>query len=209
MARARVMKPFSAIWRAPRCAAGARPAGCGTGCTATAPAATRPAAAPRAGVRSFAVLVEEDLRRGLDADRGAPADRAERHGVEVVLEDPALGVLLLELGGQLGLADLALEVAARVLDVERAHQLLGDRRAALHVLAGLDVLHAGADDRRRSRRPGACRSARPRSPPPRCACSRGSSSPRDGSRISSELHVAQRASRRRRRSASSRPCRSA
>ena len=54
---------------------------------------------------------------------------------------------VLELGGQLGLADLAVEVALRVLDVERAHELLGDGRPALHGLAGLEVLDAGAHDR--------------------------------------------------------------
>ena len=64
------------------------------------------------------------------------------------MQDPLLRVLLLQLRGQLGLADLALEVALGVLDVQGAHELLGDRRAALHVLARADVLDAGADDRR-------------------------------------------------------------
>ena len=92
------------------------------------------------------VLVEERHRRGLDADRGAAADRPVGHRVQVVVEHPGLRVLLLELGGELGLADLAGEVALRVLDVERAHQLLRDRRAALHRLAGLEVLDPGSDD---------------------------------------------------------------
>ena len=93
------------------------------------------------------VLVEERHRRRLDAERGAPADGAVRDVVEVLVQDPALGVLVLELLGELRLADLARVVALGVLDVERAHQLLGDRRAALHRVAGLEVAHAGADDR--------------------------------------------------------------
>ena len=91
------------------------------------------------------VLAEVGERGRLDADRRASLHGPVRHVVQVVLEDPALVVLLLELGGHLGLADLALEVALRVLDVERAHQLLRDRRAALHGLPRGEVLPAGAD----------------------------------------------------------------
>ena len=93
------------------------------------------------------MLVEERDGRGLDADRRPAAHRPVRHGVQVVVEDPGLRVLVLELGRQLRLADLAREVALRVLDVEGADELLGDRRAALDRLAGFEVLDPGADDR--------------------------------------------------------------
>jgi len=92
-------------------------------------------------------LGEVHLRRRLDPDRGAPVDRSEGNRVEVLAEDPPLRAALLELRGQLGLADLALEGAFGILDVERASELLGDRRAALHRLPGADVLDAGAHDR--------------------------------------------------------------
>jgi hypothetical protein len=98
-------------------------------------------------VEVLGVLVEERDRRRLGADGRAPLDGAVGDGVQVVVEDPGLGVPLLKLGGQLGLADLAGEVALRVLDVEGAHQLLGERGAALHGLARLEVLDAGAHDR--------------------------------------------------------------
>ena len=93
------------------------------------------------------MLVEERDRRGLHPDRRAAADRSVGHRVQVVVQHPGLRVLLLQLGGELRLPDLAREVALRVLDVEGAHELLGDRRASLHGLAGLEVLDAGADDR--------------------------------------------------------------
>src|SRR6201999_3914986 len=68
--------------------------------------------------------------------------------------DPALaaqaGVLVLELLGELGLADLALVALDagpdRVLRVQVADQLHRQRRAALDVLLGLQVLDRGADD---------------------------------------------------------------
>ena len=57
-------------------------------------------------------LVEEDARRGLDADRRLPAHGAVGHRVDVLVDDPQLAgaarVAVLELLGQLGLADLAL-----------------------------------------------------------------------------------------------------
>src|SRR3954471_12436363 len=95
-------------------------------------------------------LVEEDPRARLDADRGLPADRPERDAVEVLREDPQLarvpGVEVLEVLGQLRLADLALERALLLARVEVAHELHRQRRAALDLVAVLDVLHAGADD---------------------------------------------------------------
>ena len=98
------------------------------------------------------MLREVRLRGGLDPDRRAPEVRPVRDGVQVLAQDPVLagaaGVLVLELLGELRLTDLPLEVALRVLDVERAHELLRDRRAALHRVARLEVLDARADDRR-------------------------------------------------------------
>ena len=55
-------------------------------------------------------------------------------------------MLALELLGQLGLADLALEAAVAVARVQVADELHGDRRAALHGRARLEVLQAGAQD---------------------------------------------------------------
>jgi hypothetical protein len=89
-------------------------------------------------------LGEVDPRGGLDADRGGPVDRPVGGAVEVLAEDRALGEFLLVLQRQLRLLDLALEVALGVGDAEVAHQLHRDRRAALDDLAGLDVLHEGA-----------------------------------------------------------------
>ena len=91
------------------------------------------------------VLGEVDPGGGLDADRGLPADGAVRDRVEVLLEDPLLRVLVLELLGELRLADLAL-VGALAGDVERPDELHRDRRAALHGLAGGEVLDRGAHD---------------------------------------------------------------
>ena len=99
------------------------------------------------------VLREVGHGRRLDPDRRPALVGAVRNGVQVLAQDPVLPgparVLVLELLGQLRLADLALEVPLRVLDVERAHELLRDRRAALNgVAARLQVLDARADDRR-------------------------------------------------------------
>jgi hypothetical protein len=90
-------------------------------------------------------LVEDDPRGGLHADGGLAAERPVRRVVEVLVEDPPLVVDVLELLGELGLVDLALE-RALLGDVERADQLHGQRRAALDGLAGLDVLDRRADD---------------------------------------------------------------
>ncbi len=87
-----------------------------------------------------------DLRGGLDAHRRAAVDRPVGGGVEVVLEDPLLGVLLLELLGDLRLLDLALQVTLGVVDVEVAGELHRDRRSALLHLAGLEVLERRAGD---------------------------------------------------------------
>ena len=92
-------------------------------------------------------LVEEGHGCGVHADRGTTAHCPVGDRVEVLVEDPALGVLLLELGGQLGLPDLALEVALGIADVERTDQLLGDRGSALHGFARLEVLDPRANDR--------------------------------------------------------------
>ncbi len=99
-------------------------------------------------------LVEEDARRGLDADRRLAAHGAVGHRVDVLVDDPQLagaaGMAVLELLGQLGLADLALvaghAVPRALARVEVAHELHGQRRAALDVLLGLEVLDRGADD---------------------------------------------------------------
>src|SRR5215212_4847955 len=91
------------------------------------------------------LLREVDPGGGLDADRRLPADGAVRDRVEVLLEDPLLRVLVLQLLGQLRLADLAL-VGALAGDVERAHELHRDRGAALHGLARREVLDRRAHD---------------------------------------------------------------
>ena len=86
---------------------------------------------------------EVDLRGGLRAVR----EVAVRDGVEVLLEDPLLGVLLLELLGHQRLVQLALQRhLARDLREDVADQLLGQRGAALLDLAGLEVLDGGAAD---------------------------------------------------------------
>jgi hypothetical protein len=91
-------------------------------------------------------LVEEDPRGGGRADGGGAPDRPVGNVVEVLREDPGLRVLVLDLLGELGLPDLALERPLPVGDVEVADELHRDRRAALHRLARAEVLHAGADD---------------------------------------------------------------
>ena len=89
-------------------------------------------------------------RAGLDADGGLAADGAVRHAVEVLREDPELAlaarVQVLEVLGELRLADLALERALLLARVEVADELHRERRAALDLVAVLEVLHAGADD---------------------------------------------------------------
>ena len=92
------------------------------------------------------VAREEDPRRRFDAHGGLPVDRAVGHVVQVLLEDPLLGVQLLQVVGHLGLADLPREVALGVLDVEVADELLGDRGSTLERLAGGHVLDRRACD---------------------------------------------------------------
>src|SRR4029450_9732936 len=95
-----------------------------------------------------------DARGGLDADRGLPADGAVGHRVDVLVDDPQLagaaGMAVLHPLGELGLADLALvagdAVARAFARVEVAHELHGQRRAALDVLLGLEVLDRRPDD---------------------------------------------------------------
>ena len=92
-------------------------------------------------------LAEVGLRRRLGPDRGLPFDRPVGGGVEVGGEDPVLVVRFLELLGEVGFDQLALDRVFGVLDVEVADQLLGDRRGALDRLAaGEDVLPGGAGD---------------------------------------------------------------
>ena len=95
-------------------------------------------------------LVEEGARRGLDADCGLSPDGPVGDGVEVLVEDPELalvpGVLVLEVLGKLDLADLPRQRAPSVAQVEVAHELLRDRRAALHGPAGGDVGDRGPED---------------------------------------------------------------
>jgi hypothetical protein len=102
------------------------------------------------------VLAEERLRRGLDAVRAA----AEVDGVQVLGQDLVLGELALDLDREQALAHLLPErprrdriglhtglgifgVLARVHVLDK---LLGERRAALHNLAGDEVGPRGAED---------------------------------------------------------------
>ena len=93
------------------------------------------------------VLVEEDLGGRLDADRRLADVGAVGGGVEVLVEDLVLRVLVLVLLRHRRFLDLALDVVLGVVDVEVADELLGDRRCALADLAGLGVGDGGADDR--------------------------------------------------------------
>src|SRR6266540_3599183 len=80
--------------------------------------------------------------RGLRAVRALP----EVHGVEVLLEDLLLRVLLVEAEREHDLTDLAVDVAP-VVEQPVLHELLGDRRATLLDLARRDVLDERAEDR--------------------------------------------------------------
>ncbi len=88
-------------------------------------------------------LREVDLRGRLGAVRAVPV----RNGVQVLLEDPLLGALLLELARDQRLVQLALQRdLVGDLRVDVPHQLLGQRRAALGHTPGLEVLDGGAAD---------------------------------------------------------------
>ena len=89
------------------------------------------------------VLVEVDGARGLDA----VGTVAVVDGVEVHVKDLLLGVRLLHLDGNEGLADLALEGHLKLFIGEHgvSHQLLRDGGAAAGVIAG-DLAHHGAQD---------------------------------------------------------------
>ena len=95
-------------------------------------------------------LVEEHRRRGGHAVGGLAAHRPVRDGVQVAVEDPILGVLALELLGELGLDDLVLEIVlvlVAVGEVGVVDQLHRQCRGALQAVAALDrVLDGGADD---------------------------------------------------------------
>ena len=103
-----------------------------------------------AELEALGALVEVDPGGRLGADRGLAADRAVRRRVQVLLEEPVLRMLVLELLRQLRLADLALvageAVACAVGRVEVLHQLHRQRRAALDGLLVDEVLDRGADD---------------------------------------------------------------
>ena len=89
---------------------------------------------------------EVDLGGGLDPDERRAFDRPVGGGVEVLTEDFLARVLFGVLDRQLRLDDLAFEAAPRVAEAEFAHQLLGDRRAALDRFARFQVLERGAGD---------------------------------------------------------------
>src|SRR5581483_7300791 len=97
-------------------------------------------------------LRERELRgRLVEVVAGGRADAVdavpEVDLVQVQLEDLVLGVPLLELDGQRGLLELALERLRVRADHGVLHELLRDRRAALHDLAGDQV----GDDRPKHR----------------------------------------------------------
>jgi hypothetical protein len=95
-------------------------------------------------------LVEEQLGGGADADRRLPADRSVGDVGQVVVEDPGLAVLVLELLGELGLDDLVLQVVVsgdlrrHVLVVDELHRQR--RRTLQRVSAAEQVLNPGAQD---------------------------------------------------------------
>ena len=93
-------------------------------------------------------LVEEDARRRLHADRRLAADGAVGDAVQVGGEDVVLAVDFLVVERELGLDDLLPERALVAAQVEVAHQLHRDRRAALQRGAVGDVLDRRAEDAR-------------------------------------------------------------
>ena len=91
-------------------------------------------------------LVEEHSRRRLHAERRLSADGAVGDAVEVAGQDRALRVVFVVLDCELGLDDLLLERVLVAAEVEVAHELHRDRRAALQRFAMGDVLYGGAED---------------------------------------------------------------
>jgi hypothetical protein len=81
--------------------------------------------------------VEEHLGGGACAVGGLIAHRPVRHVVQVLIEDPRLGMLGFQLLGQLGLDDLVFEIVAGTRlfvllgQVDVVDDLLGERRGAL------------------------------------------------------------------------------
>jgi hypothetical protein len=100
----------------------------------------------RLGQREAArARAEERARRHLDA----VGPLSEIDGVQVVGEDLVFGPALLELVGEHRLAQLARERLGGALvggQVGVLDELLGDRRAALHGVAGAQVAHEGPGD---------------------------------------------------------------
>ena len=89
--------------------------------------------------------VEEDARCRLDADRGLPADGAVGDAVEVAGEDRALGVVFVVVDRQLGLDDLLAQRVLVAAQIQVAHELHRDRRAALQWRPVDDVLDGRAE----------------------------------------------------------------
>ncbi len=89
------------------------------------------------------VDVDTEVDMGCRLD--AVGARSEVDGVQVQLEDLGLGVLVLEMHGELGFSDLAGDAPAGrlVLVEEDLGVLLGDGRCALHDLSGAHVVQGG------------------------------------------------------------------
>src|SRR5205085_7556938 len=86
--------------------------------------------------------LEVPLRRRANAVRAV----AEIDGVEVLLEDRALRVLVLEGDREDRLFDLALQVPLRVAEHRVLHELLGDRRTTLQHGSRVEILRERATD---------------------------------------------------------------
>ncbi len=92
-------------------------------------------------------FAEVGLRRRLGSDGSLAVDRPVRRRVEVLGQDPVAVMRFEEFLRQRRFLDLPLQRVFRVVDVEVADQLLGDRRGALNRLAaGQRVLPGGAGD---------------------------------------------------------------
>ncbi len=91
-------------------------------------------------------FVEEDARRRLHADRRLAADGSVGDAVQIAGEDRALAMDFLVVERELGLDDLLPEGVLLSAEVEVAHQLHRDRRAALQRGAVGDVLDGSTED---------------------------------------------------------------